>query len=215
MDERISSALATVHNAGRTTPFDENAYLEACTYLVEHRDVLPYRVFVDLPGGMSGNQDPRWARFKELTESRCNCGNERTILPLNPRTDYERSGGPSVTVAKDAPVYLKPVGGDKGSTYISLHIEDTSKGPAFTFAADPFSGALNFADLFSGPKGYILSQLADALRGQKEPAVMVAGKSKIPLFAIESADPVAGTLTIALDKDVEGFDPSTGKDPHA
>ncbi|HTK04914.1 MAG TPA: hypothetical protein VL500_04980 [Candidatus Eisenbacteria bacterium] len=215
MDERMTSALATVRNAGRTAPFDENAYLEACTYLVEHRDALPYRVFVDLPGGLSGNDDPRWARFKELTESRCNCGNERTILPLNPRTEYARSEAPTVTVAKGASVYLKPVGGDKGSTYISLDILDTGNGPAFTFAADPFSGSLNFADLFSGPKGYILSQLADALRKQAEPAVMVAGKSRIPLFAIESADPVAGTIVIALDKDVEVFDPSTWKDPHA
>lgn len=215
MDERITAALDVLRSAGKTAPFDENAYLEACTYLIDHREALPHRIFIDLPGGLSGNADPRWARVKELTESRCNCGNERTIVPLNPRTSYERSATPEVTVRKGETVYLKPVGGDRASTYIALEIIDADNGPAFTFQADPFSGSLNFADLFSGPKGYMLDKLAAALRGQKEPAVLTTGKGGTPLLAIVSADAVAGTLVIALDKDVEVFDPATWKDPHA
>ncbi|HTM68114.1 MAG TPA: hypothetical protein VL426_02340 [Candidatus Binatia bacterium] len=211
MNERMTAALAVVRGPGRR---DARAFFEACEYLVDHREDLPYRVFIDLPGGLTGNDDPKWDRIKSLTDSRCNCGNERTIVPLNPRTEYARSEAAPIIVAKGTTVYLKPVGGDKGSTYISLDIVDTGQGPAFTFMADPFSGAINFSDLFS-PKGYILSQLADALGKQKEPAVMVAGKSRIPLFAIESADTVAGTITVALDKDVEVFDPSTWQDPHA
>lgn len=156
MDERMTAALATVRGDGRR---DEKALLEACIYLIEHRDALPYRIFIDLPGGMSGNADPKWERVKSLTESRCNCGNERTIMPLNPRTEYARSETP--------------------------------------------------------PKGYFLAQLAAALSGQKAPAVMYSGKGKAPLFAIESADPVAGTMTVVLDKDVEVFDPESWKDRHA
>lgn len=214
MDARMTAALATVRTAGTTAPFDEAAYLEACTYLAENRDRLPYRVFIDLPGGLSGNSDPRWARVKELTEERCSCGNERTILPLNPRTEYVRSETAAIVVAKGAKVYVKPLGGDKASTYMELEIIDTPKGPAFTFHADPFGPFLLSADMFSS-QGYMLSVLAGALAKQTQPAVMFTGKTKTPLFAIESADPVAGTLTIALDKDVETFDLATWKDPHA
>lgn len=214
MDARMTEALAVVRDAGKDAPFDEGAYLAAVTYLVDHRDALPYRVFIDLPGGMSGNADPRWARVKELTESRCNCGNERTILPLAPRTVYERSSSAPLTVRKGDRVYLKPVGGDKASTYIMLEIVDAHGGPAFTFMSDPFSGSLNFAELFNA-QGYMLAQLAEVLPRQKEPAVMFAGRSKTPLFALDSADAEAGTVTIALDKDVEAFDPSTWKAPHA
>lgn len=214
MDAQMTAALATVRNAGVTAPFDEQAYLEACTYLAEHRDKLPYRVFIDLPGGLSGNSDPRWARVKELTEERCSCGNERTILPLNPRTEYVRSEAATVVVTKDAKVYVKPVGGDKASTYLELEIIDTPNGPAFTFHADPFGPMLLSIDMFRS-QGYMLSKLAEVLPKQSEPAVMFSGKAKTPLFAIESADAVAGTLTIALDKDVETFDPSTWTDPHA
>lgn len=214
MDARMTAALAVVRTAGKAAPFDEQAYLEACTYLAEHRDDLPYRVFIDLPGGLSGNSDPRWARVKELTEERCSCGNERTILPGKPRAEYVRSEAQPVVVTKGQTVYLKPVGGDKASTYISLDIEDTPQGPAFTFHADPFGPLLLSADMFSS-KGYMLAQLAEVLPKQDKPAVMVGGKQKTPLFAIDSADPVAGTMTIALDKDVEVFDPATWKDPHA
>lgn len=214
MDERMTAALATVSTAGKSAPFDELAYLEACTYLAEHRDQLPYRVFIDLPGGLSGNSDQRWAKVKELTEERCSCGNERTILPLNPRTEYVRSEAAAVVVAKDAKVYVKPLGGDKASTYLELEIIDTPKGPAFTFHQDPFGPFLLSASMFSS-QGYMLSQLAEVLPKQTQPAVMFSGKEKTPLFAIEAADPVAGTLTIALDKDIETFDPSTWQDPHA
>lgn len=214
MDAQMTAALATVRTAGRTAPFDEQAYLDACTYLAEHRDQLPYRVFIDLPGGLSGNSDPRWARVKELTAERCSCGNERTILPLNPRVEYVRSEAATLVVAKGAKVYLKPLGGDKASTYMELEIIDTPKGPAITFQSDPFGPLLLSMDMFS-TQGFMLSQLAEVLPKQTQPAVMFNGNPKTPLFAIDAADPVAGTLTIALDKDVETFDPSTWQDPHA
>lgn len=213
MDEKITRAIGIVSGAGKSRPFDETEYLEACTYLAENRDKLPHKVFIGLPGGLSGNDDPRWARVKSLTKELCGCGNERVILPLNQRTAYERSSAPTVTVSAAKKAYVKPVGGDKASTYLMLEIVDSSKGPAFAFMADPFGPLILTPDFFA-PKGYVLADIAKAIAGQEHPAVMFSGSEKIPLFAIESVDAEAGTMTIALDRGVEAFDPDTWQDAH-
>jgi hypothetical protein len=209
MDADLTKALETVRRGGASP--DE--YRAACEYLAEHRDALPCRVYINLPGGLGGNADPIWAKVKELTQERCSCGNERVIIPLNQRSAYERSPAGPVTVAKGKPVYLKPVGGDKASAYLMFDVIDADGGPALEFVAEPFAPLVLTPAIFSS-QGYMLSKLAEVLPKQAGPAVMTTGKPGVPVCAIDAADVAAATVTITPDKDVEVFDPETWTDAH-
>lgn len=187
-------------------PSSEDDYLLACGYLVEHRDQLTQRVFINLPGGLRGNSSPAWDAVKAGSQERCSCGNERVIIPLNPRTEYEASSAGAVVVTKNTPVYLKPVGGDKTSAFVRLDIEQA----AVTFLEDPFAPIVLTPDIFS-TKGYKLKQLADVMPNQPAPPVFIrkfAGVS-IPIFAINVVDPSTETVTITPDAAVEVFNPDT------
>ena len=209
MNEEIKQALEALNR--RTS---EEEYFAACTTLVNNRDKLPYRVQIELPGGLMSNRDPRWDAVRAGSEARCSCGNERTILPLNPRTEFEPAPGEvAVPEGRENAVFLKPRGGDRTSAYMALWIDDGDAGKVLAFKADPF-GPLMLNDLFSTP-AYALADLAKVLAKATEPAVMVNGKDKIPMFAISKVD-LAGSATLTLDKDVEVLtkDEIEGKNAH-
>src|SRR3989338_7999963 len=163
MFQSINEALQVVKNIDGQ-PFDETLYLEACEYLVENRNSLTHRIYINLPGGLSGNTDPRWNKVKEGSDERCGCGNERVVLPGNQRTTFEVSESGAVIVSPENAVYLKPVGGDKASTYMKLWVEDG----ALAFMSDPFAPLVLTLDIFSN-KGYKLDMLAEVLPKQTKP----------------------------------------------
>lgn len=208
MNEKLAAAVKEIREAGRTAPFDEARYLDACSTVIDHRAELTHAVYICLPGGLGGNSDPRWDRIKQNSVERCSCGNERVIVPANPRTEFEASASEPVVVAGDLDhcVYLKPVGGDKESTYLALWIGDSGGGKALAFMQEPFAPFV-FSPSMLAPPCYPLGKLAEILPRQTKPAIMYTGKTKTPVFAIRSVDPAAGTATIVLDKDVTVLTP--------
>ncbi len=195
----VQNAIDVI-NQRETTPSD---YLSACEFLVEHRGDLRQRVFICLPGGLSGNHNNAWNAVKTGSQERCSCGNERVIIPLSPRTEFEAASD-QLVVSPGKRVYLKPIGGDKASAYVCLDVEDK----ALTFLEDPFAPFVLTLDIFSS-KGYKLEQLADVLPTQLKPPVFVrkfAGAAT-PIFAINAVDMKSNAVTITLDVDVEAFNP--------
>jgi hypothetical protein len=203
MSEHTEEALRVV----KTAPNDEFEYLAACHFLATHRDELTHRVFICLSGGLSENNDPRWEEIKQNSQERCSCGNERVILPGNPRTTFEASSGSVVVVSPKCAVYLKPIGGDKESAFLKLWIIDK----ALAFMADPCAPLVLSMDIFS-TQGYPLAQLAKILPEEAAPLLMTVEEkdgAKIPLLVITAVDPVAQTVSITLDAAVEAFDPES------
>ena len=203
----LEEALSTARSAMRGEITDTSVYRTAIEYLVDNRAQLKQPIYIALPGGMDSNKDSEWAKVREGSEERCNCGNERVIMPLNQRTDYE-AARESITLDPGTSVYLKPVGGDKESAYMMVEIRQH----ALTFFSEPFAPLMLSMDLFSTP-AYKLAMIADAMVGQEEPPIMRTGK-RVPLFAINDIDVHAQRVTITLDKDVEAFDPAVYADRH-
>ena len=205
MFANTEDALSAVKN-----PASEAQYLAACEYLVQNRNSLTYPIYINLPGGLTSNTDSRWDGIKAGSEERCGCGNERVIKPGNPRTVYEPSSLGFVVVSQGHNVYLKPVGGDKESTYMKLWIQEG----ALAYMDLPFAPFVMTMDLFSTP-AFKLDMLAEVLPEQTKPPVMYRGKEKTPVFAISAVDAVSQSVTITPDKGVETFDPDTYVDAHA
>jgi hypothetical protein len=199
----FEQALRVVRHQVQAT-VDE--YREACETLIANRDKLTYGVFICLPGGLGGNSDPAWQRVKDGSVERCRCGNERVIEPLNVREEFIAKDGGEVTISETNRVHLKPVGGDKASTYIRLWIESGS----LAFMDRPFGPLMISASLFKTPC-YQLDKLAEAMAKSTGQAIMrcppnSSGKAA-PMFAIKCVDAKAKTVTIILDRDVELQDP--------
>ena len=181
----------------RTHRPEEPEYMIACQHLVAHKTELTQRVFIDmlLPDQAIING----------SMARCNCGVERVIVPEHLRTDFQPSAAGSVVVSAESPVYLKPIGGDKRSAYLVLRIEQG----ALTFLQDPCAPFVLTADLF-GSKGYRLDELEKVIAQNEKPPIWMQGIEKdvrVPVFAINTVDAQAGTVTITPDIDVESFDP--------
>lgn len=196
----VQEAIGIINNRKDVSLGD---YLEACKYLVDHRDKLPQRVFISLPGGLSGNRDGAWDTVKAGSEKRCSCGNERVIIPLNPRTEFE-AASKELVVAPDQPVYLKPVGGDKTSAYVRLEI----KQELLIYMEDPCAPAVFMANLFS-THGYKLQQIADNLPDQSDQLEFSRKFNGVqtPIFAIKEVDVPSSTVIITPDAAVEAFNP--------
>ena len=207
----IQRALNIVRSNTEHTSNRQSLYLAACKYLVQHRDTLPYRVFISLPGGLNGNNNPEWNEVKAGSEEHCTCGNERVINPGNIRSEFRAANTDSIVISSGTPVYIRPIGGDNASAYIMLQI----KHAVFTFLQDPFAPLLLSLDLLS-TKGYDLKKLAEIISSQPEPPVMFTAVegSKVPIFAINAVDAAAQTVTITLDEAVEAFDPDKETDKH-
>ncbi len=210
MDQRLESAVNFVRTAWEKRPFDEGRYLNECEYIIEHRADLPFRVFVQLPGGLTSNRQLKWDTVKAGSDERCGCGNERVILPGNPRMEYEPSEAGSVVVSVVHKVYLKPVGGDKASTYVQFSIE----GQGLAFLLEPLAPLVLTPDIFS-VQGFPFDQLAKALKKERtKPLALFFGKEKTPVCAITAVDLEAQTVTITPDRAVEAFDPDSTPDGH-
>lgn len=185
----------------------EDMYRAACEFLVDHRNELSQQVHIALPGGLSGNGDPVWVKVKDGSSERCSCGNERVILPGNPRTEFDPSpAGPHVMNAKNPVAYLKPRRGTKASTYFKLELlpDADGKGPAMSFIDEPFAPFVFSMSIFS-TQGFTLGQLAEAIqKNNGKPPVLMHGKTKMPVFGINAVS-LEGkvSLTITPDKDVE------------
>lgn len=204
MNERLQETLNYVRNIAQIQPFDEEKYRKACEYLVDHSSELPCQVFIEIPGGLSGNQNTDWDNVRAGSTERCDCGNERVIIPSNPRTEYEPSTSGKIVVNGQEGIYLKPIGGDKASTYFKLWIQDG----ALAFMPGPFAPLVFSMDLFV-TKGYKLDMLAELLPTEPEPPIMITtvGKHKIPVFAINSVDLESESVTLTPDANVENFNP--------
>ena len=211
MDPRLAEAMSYVRDIANVSPFDETKYRTECEYLVDHVAELPCHIFINLPGGLSGNQNPEWDKVKAGSVERCSCGNERTVVPSKPRTKYEPSTSGPVVVSGEEGIYLKPIGGDKASAYFKLWVENN----ALAFMDDPLAPLLLSMDIFS-TKGFALDKLAEALSRQTKPAFMMKpiGDHQIPVFAINSVDVEAQTATITPDANVEIFNPDECPDGH-
>lgn len=196
--------IQTAMQVAKNPNGDMSAYREALEFLVDHRADLKQRVYIVLPGGLSGNSDSAWDKVKAGSDERCSCGNERVIVPLDPRREFQTRN--ETVVISSAPTYIRPTGGDRESCYMMLQIEEG----ALTFMNEPFAPFVLSMSLFSRD-GYPLDKLAGVV-AQKP--TMYTGKQNTPLFQIVAVDQAAGTLTIDLDKDVESFDPDKEKPRH-
>jgi len=200
MNQTLVEALAELQGLAESRPINVERYRALCEVIIDHRNELTHRVYINTPD----NIDPRWARVRENSDSRCGCGCDRVILPGNPRKTLEAAAGEPMVLSQDGnKVYLKSVGGDKSSTHMALWIEASDEGEKMLcFTSNPFAPFVLSVSMFSTP-GFKLSKLAEVLPKQTKPPVMVSGKEETPLFAILAVDPDAGTVTISLDRAVE------------
>lgn len=156
-------------------PFDEDRYLEAGLVLVRNRARLTHRVFYTIPdpnGVMTANTDPKWDEVRSgSTGERCACGNSRTIWPLH-WPPFEE--GRELVLVRGQVVHVVPQGGSYRDTMIRLEIIEAESAPALSIQDDPFSDALNFAQLLS-VRGFKLQTLMEALAKQTKPAAIVRG----------------------------------------
>jgi hypothetical protein len=195
--------LSTQHN-----PSDP-AYLAACEIIADNLDKLTYRLFINLPGGLSGNNDSAWDKVKAASQECCNCGNERVFEPHDMRHEFVPSTADPIVMALGDKLYIRPIGAPASATYVKFEIIETD-GPALSYLADPMSTAIDFSMLFS-TSGYRLADLVEPLDRQKgKPAVFARDLKhvkNVPLVAFSSVDLEAGTITLILDDAVEAFDP--------
>lgn len=207
MTMSFEAALAYLREQGPASP----GYQEACEVIASNADRVPYRVFIHLPGGMSGNNDPAWDTVKAVSDECCNCGNERVFEPREMRHDFEPSAADPIVLSADKRLYIRPVGAPASAAYMMLEITSSDNGPFLICMADPMSTSFDLGMLFSTP-GYYLSDVKGGLdRRQSKPLVMMRDLrhvKDIPVVGITAVDPEGtGTITIVLDAAVEAFDP--------
>lgn len=121
----LSTALTLAHDLRGS---HETKYREALEFLIDHRSELKSRLFVLLPGGLTSNTDPTWDKVRQNTDSRCGCGNERVLLPINVRETFE-AGEPMTLGYKDK-IHVRPKGSDKESCVVRLEVvcfQDTAE----------------------------------------------------------------------------------------
>ena len=184
-------------------------YREMCELIVASRDKLSYRVFIHLPGGLSGNNDSSWDAIKASSRELCSCGNERVIEPLNMRGTFVSSDDEPVVMGLGDKVYIRPIGAPASAAYVLFQIQEADDGHViWTFLDDPMSTAVNFMDLLGGPKGYELNKLKSAIDGESTRPVpfMKGTDAPIPIVGIQSVDVTAKTVTLILEAGVEMFE---------
>jgi len=187
----------------------EPAYREACETVAANLDQLTYRVFIHLPGGLSGNNDPAWNTVKAASEECCGCGNERVFEPRDMRHEFEPSGADPVVLSLGDKVYIRPIGAPQSAAYVKFEIIDAD-GLCLSCLQDPMSSVIDFSSLFS-TQGFRLTDLVEPIKRQNgKPAVFVRDQKSvgtIPIVGITAVDLEAGTVTMILDAAVEAFDP--------
>lgn len=192
----------------------DTVYREACEALAANRDKLTYRVFIHLPGDLRGNSNPAWEAVKAASSELCDCGNERSFEPLDMRHEFQASDAEPVVMSAEDRIYIRAVGAPASSAYMMFELVVAEKGAFWTVMSDPMSTSMDFSLLFSGPKGFPLDTIAEALakEGKPVPLTRTIGKiENVPMVAISAVDLTAKTLTFILDAAVEVFDPETEK----
>lgn len=202
----LTEALAFLHtNSG---PSSDPQFLEACKTVAAHIDELPYRLFFQLPGGLSGNSDPAWDAVKAASHQTCDCGNERFFEPVDLRTDFEPADGEPVTLKVGEKIYFKPAGSTNQSAYSMLELvaegEHTLLIPTSNPLVENVGALLGF---LLGRKGFPLSAIQDYLAKEEQPVMMcpLSSKRDVPIFKIIGVDVDAQTVTFIADAGVEVF----------
>jgi hypothetical protein len=212
MDAKFAEALAEVRRVNSPTstdasPFNENSYLAACTTLVDNRDQLTGRIYFSIPSRVDENNQAAWQHVRDNSESCCDCGRERLVVPANQRTEFAPAASDPVLVKGNrdtGAIYLRPIGSDLAATHAMLWIDESTEGEkCLAIATNPFAPAIDFNQLFNGPAAYSLNKLAEALKGRDKPLIMVDFRTKAPVLAISATDLTAGTASIIPDKDIE------------
>lgn len=171
---------------------DPRTYREAIEYLIDHRDELQRRVYITLP---SGRSRLAWQKVTDNSLPRCSCGNERIIMPANPRTDFDPLY--TVRIEPGNRMYLRPIGGDLQSA-----AQFDYDGKALIYQLDPFAEEKDHA-----VNGWQVDGLPEAVGPGGVFALTVNGVST-PIFRINSVDPKTGVITAELDKDIDNFNPA-------
>lgn len=180
-----------------------------CEIIAAHRDQLTYRVFIHLPGGMNGNDDPSWAAVKAASTELCGCGNERMIEPTTMRSKFVPSETAPVTMGLGDTVYIRPVGAPVNAAYTKFHIEKLGDVVAWTVMDNPMFMVFDIMSLLSGPDSYALQGLDEAIANEPDRLVVLKHDGKIPLIGLTGVDLDVSTVTFLLDAAVEVFDPDT------
>ena len=193
---------------------DDN-WRRAVEYVLDHRDQLTHNVYIILPSdeGQWGTENPIWDKIKSGSESRCGCGAERVIMPLNPRTTFESSG--KKVVVSTTTIYIRPIGGDKESCVLSVEIIADKN--YFHWLHEPLAPMVISIDMFSKKRVY-LDKLKEAMKKSEEKPVFMAGyksNPEIPIFSITEVDLDNKTVEIELDALMEIFDPDKEVDRHS
>jgi hypothetical protein len=188
----------------------EPKYRAACEVVADNLSELPYRVFIHLPGGLSGNNDPEWDAVKAASEECCGCGNERVFEPRDMRHEFESSTTAPIVLSFGDTLYIRPVGAPASAAYLKFEVIDSNGRRFLSYLSDPMSTSIDFNMLFSTP-GFYLDDLVEPLERQNgKPAVFARDLKhvqRVPIVAISSIDLEAGTVTLILDAAVEAFDP--------
>lgn len=210
METHMNTPYA-LHVAEAMRGSDNPEYRKAIGYLISHREEIPHRVFVLLPGGLRSNANPAWDAVKAGTESRCGCGNDRVLLPANIREEYRT--GSAVVLALGSVLHIRPRGGNKESCALRAELgrlADDEKVYGLRLVVDPF-GPLNmraFLDVLA-PSAYSLVELVNLL-----PQGLFLNKSegsvKVPILQVTAIDLLAPSVTLLLDQDMDLFDLATG-----
>lgn len=171
-------------------------YREAIEHLIDHRDELKRRIYVEISPSMKADTNPDWDKVRAGTKPICNCGNERVILPGTVRSEYEPGQGALVELDKHLSV--RPVGSDKESCVAELSITTMfGDEPRLLMTANPYApGVLPMLST----QACKLSDLKSGLRMKENDGV--------PILEIGEIDVEKRTMKVTLDKDMEAFDAS-------
>ena len=200
----LQSALAYL--ATTCGPSVDPEFLAACNAVAQDIADLPYQIFIQLPGGMSGNQDPAWDQVRAASHETCGCGIERFFEPAEMRHEYEMSDCEPVIMHVGDTIYLKPVGASNQSAYTRLRLDGQDGRVPGTFGSDP--AVQNVFCPNPDIPAYEIGVLAEGLIKQQSPILLMRNLKSIdnvPVLGITAVDLEERTITIVPDAALEAF----------
>lgn len=201
----FSEALAYL--SGNSGPSNDPLFREACETVAANIAELQYRIFFQLPGGLSGNDDSAWEAVKEASHPTCNCGNERFFEPLDVRQEFQPAASGPVTLKMGERMFIKPKGSTNQSAYSLLELVKDPNGAHLVPTSNPLVENVGIAlDWLFGRKGYPINMFEKVLPGN-EPILKckLASDRAVPVIQIIGADVNTQTLTFVPDAGVEMF----------
>jgi len=195
---------------------DEEVFRLAAEYLVDHRDLLKHRVFIDIPdpnGRLTTNLDAKWTKIKEGSTARCACGNERIIMPLTMRSEFVGIIGEQIVLTVGQQIYIKPLGGDKQSTYLNLVMVKKNGDLYAALYINPFDQMINLTTIFDGPSAVRVPELIEEAQEDGD-LVLYMHDSNFEIPILKFVGATKDSLSIRLDTAVEAFQPETARLRH-